>query len=129
MMRSYKERFGKSSLKELIEVPQQMTLDLGIPMTADDDSSKKSSKKSKKASEPQLLPEDALKQIVEYAAEVANTSLLAAPIIEKKLANAKMLDLMNDIEMPLLSYILWKKKVSSAGAMLLKNMEISSQEG
>ncbi len=106
MMRSYKERFGKSSLKELIEVPQQMTLDLGIPMTADDDSSKKSSKKSKKASEPQLRPEDALKQIVEYAAEIANTSLLVAPIIEKKLANAKMLDLMNDIEMPL-SFVLY----------------------
>lgn len=100
MMKSYKERFGKSLLKELIEVPKQMTLDLGIPMPED------TKKKSKKAAGTDILPEDALVQIVEYAGEVANTALLAAGIIEKKLEETKMSDLMRDIEMPL-SYVLF----------------------
>ena len=101
MMKSYKERFGKSSLKELIEVPKQMTLDLGIPIPEED-----TKKKSKKSATPEILPEDALKQIVEYAGEVANTSMLAATVIEKKLEEAEMSKLMWQIEMPL-SYVLY----------------------
>lgn len=101
MMKSYKERFGKGSLKELIEVPKQMTLDLGIPLPEED-----TKKKSKKAATSEILPEEALKQIVEYAGEVANTSLLAASTIEKKLEEAEMSKLMWQIEMPL-SYVLY----------------------
>ena len=101
MMKSYKERFGKSSLKELIEVPKQMTLDLGIPIPEED-----TKKKSKKSATPEILPEDALKQIVEYAGEVANTSMLAASVIEKKLEASEMAGLMRQVEMPL-SYVLY----------------------
>ncbi|SHH42638.1 DNA polymerase I [Butyrivibrio fibrisolvens DSM 3071] len=101
MMKSYKERFGKRSLKELIEVPMQMTLDLGIPMPEED-----TKKKSKKAAAPEILPEDALKQIVEYAGEVANTAMHGAFILEKKLEDAKMAGLMQEVEMPL-SYVLY----------------------
>ena len=101
MMKSYKERFGKSSLKELIEVPKQMTLDLGIPIPEED-----TKKKSKKSATPEILPEDALKQIVEYAGEVANTSMLAATVIEKKLEASEMAGLMRQVEMPL-SYVLY----------------------
>ena len=101
MMKSYKERFGKSSLKELIEVPKQMTLDLGIPIPEED-----TKKKSKKSATPEILPEDALKQIVEYAGEVANTSMLAAFVIEKKLEASEMAGLMRQVEMPL-SYVLY----------------------
>lgn len=101
MMKSYKERFGKSSLKELIEVPKQMTLDLGIPIPEED-----TKKKSKKLATPEILPEDALKQIVEYAGEVANTSMLAASVIEKKLEASEMAGLMRQVEMPL-SYVLY----------------------
>ncbi len=101
MMKSYKERFGKSSLKELIEVPMQMTLDLGIPMPEED-----TKKKSKKAASPEILPEDALKQIVEYAGEVANTAMHGASILEKKLEDVKMAGLMQEVEMPL-SYVLY----------------------
>lgn len=101
MMKSYKERFGKSGLKELIEVPKQMTLDLGIPIPEED-----TKKKSKKAAAPDILPEDALKQIAEYAGEVANTSMLSASVIETKLEASKMAGLMREVEMPL-SYVLY----------------------
>lgn len=101
MMKSYKERFGKSGLKELIEVPKQMTLDLGIPIPEED-----TKKKSKKAAAPDILPEDALKQIAEYAGEVANTSMLSASVIGTKLEASKMAGLMREVEMPL-SYVLY----------------------
>lgn len=102
MMKSYYERFGKSSLKELIEVPKQMTLDLGIPISTDE----APKKKSKKEKEPRLLPSQALVQITEYAAEEANTAFCSAAVIEKKLENTKMANLMHEIEMPL-SYVLY----------------------
>ena len=53
-----------------------------------------------------MQPDEALAQITAYGCSLANVAFLAAPVLEQKLQDAQMLELMRKVEMPL-TYVLY----------------------
>jgi len=107
-VKSYKDVFDKHTLKELLEVPTQLTFDFCMD-ASDDSSKKKKTRKMSKSFEGENLidtPDKALTQMVLFACENARVAFLSASEIENKLKSINMFGLMKDIEMPL-SYVLF----------------------